>query len=369
MSKLIRRTIRKGGGAALIAALQVLAVILAGLLMPWSSGPQPAKAPAETPVSAPVPGISSNQAQAITAKTLTPSERSALRRTAVPAKKLYEPLASQVFNLANQRIAEQAAQRSPGPEEPNTEPTLTTDREDYAPYTYVYFTGTGFQPGETVNMIVVETDPIQQSFQPWDVVADANGNFQTSWYVFSSDFIGATFQATATGDSSQFSASATFTDAAITQVGTATTASQAGGTSITITKPTGVAQGDVMIVNIMMRGGTNNTFPPFTTDNPSWTPIASRGIEGNGNRRTASAYRIAGASEPASYTFALGSNANNSVGAIVAFRGVDTPTVFDVPPCTYSFNTSNSQITGVTAVTTVTANDAIVMLAGTACVS
>ena len=57
--------------------------------------------------------------------------------------------------------------------------------------------------------------PIQQSFEPWDVVADENGEFDTSWYIFSSEFIGATFQATATGQSSQLTASATFTDAAL----------------------------------------------------------------------------------------------------------------------------------------------------------
>jgi len=380
MARLIRRALgTKKRGAALLGALQLITLILIGILS-FIDGPKESrKAPAETQASA----SSQDQTQAAQDQTQTdqapsvPVSRESLRRSAHFGKKLYEPLASQVFSLQRSRVELQAAQRSSqGPESPNTEPTLTTDREDYSPYSYVYFHGSGFQPGETVNMIVVELDPTQQSFEPWDVVADANGNFQTSWYVFSSDFIGATFQATATGQTSQLTASATFTDAAITQVGTATTANQAAGTSITITKPTGVAQGDVMIVNIMMRGGTNNTFPPFTTDNPSWTPIASHGIEGNSNRRTASAYRIAGASEPASYTFALGSNASNSVGAIVGFRGVDTPTVFDVPPCNYTNNTSNSQITGVSCpggtpnplgpgITTVTANDAIVMLAGT----
>jgi len=61
-------------------------------------------------------------------------------------------------------------------------------------------------------MIVVELDPIQQSFEPWDVVADENGEFDTSWYIFSEDFLGATMQATATSQSSQLTASATFTD-------------------------------------------------------------------------------------------------------------------------------------------------------------
>jgi len=111
-----------------------------------------------------------------------------------------------------QQSAQQSVQEA---EAPNEGPTLTTDQEDYPPYSYVYFTGTGFQPGESVNMIVVELDPVQQSFEPWDVVADENGNFQTSWYIFSEDLRGATMQATATGQSSQLTASATFTDGGV----------------------------------------------------------------------------------------------------------------------------------------------------------
>ena len=41
MSKLIRRTVRKGGGAALLIALQIISIALAGLLIPWGNGPQP----------------------------------------------------------------------------------------------------------------------------------------------------------------------------------------------------------------------------------------------------------------------------------------------------------------------------------------
>ena len=63
-------------------------------------------------------------------------------------------------------------------------------------------------------MIVVETDPVQQSFEPWTVVADENGEFDTSWYLSSPKiFLAPRFQATATGQSSQLTASATFTDA------------------------------------------------------------------------------------------------------------------------------------------------------------
>src|SRR5436190_9323373 len=241
MARIIRRTVKKRG-AALIVALQLTVLTLISLVSFVGGPQQSAKAPADSQTqssssaavaSAKDASASSSSgatqtapdqtetdqaqtqtAQPLTAKDLTAADKAALRQSAIPAKKLYEPRASQVFSLAQQRIADQAAQRSAqGPEAPDEGPTLTTDRQDYPPYSYVYFTGTGFQPGETVNMIVVETDPIQQSFEPWDVVADADGNFQTSWYVFSQDFLGATFLATATGQTSQLTASATFTDA------------------------------------------------------------------------------------------------------------------------------------------------------------
>ena len=227
MSKLIRHTQKRG--TALFVALQLTALTVLSLVS-FVGGPQSRDGgtPAETQVSTPVAGgadaaISSDQdqtqtAQPITAKDLTAADKIALRKSAHFANKLQEPLASQVFDLATARAADAlgARQDAANNEQPYVGPSLTTDREDYAPYTYVYFMGTGFQPGETVNMIVAKTNPNQQSFQPWDVVADANGNFQTSWYVFSSDFIGARFQAIATGDSSQLSAVVTPQAAPIT---------------------------------------------------------------------------------------------------------------------------------------------------------
>src|SRR5436190_12311900 len=231
MARIIRRVVgNKKRGAALIAALQIISLMLIGFLT-FIGGPQRSpKAPAETQVSGPAQQVASaaadalqqpaqtadqtETAQPITAADLTAAEKAALRRSAHAAKKLYEPLASQVFNLQRSRVEAQAAQRSAqGPEALDNGPTLTTDREDYPPYSYVYFHGAGFEPGEPVDMIVAETDPVQQSFEPWTVVADANGEFDTSWYVFSQDFNGATFLATATGETSQLTASATFTDA------------------------------------------------------------------------------------------------------------------------------------------------------------
>jgi MBG domain (YGX type) len=209
MSKLIRR--KKEIGAALAVALQLTTLTLIGVIAHFTGGPQQSvNAPAASQITA-------DQTQTQNVQAPTGTDRSALRASAVYANKVYGPRASQIFDLATSRAesaqrSTQQAQQAQQSELPN-EATLTSDQEDYPPYSYVYFHGTGFQAGETVDMIVVELDPTQQSFEPWQVVADENGEIYSSWYIFSPEFIGATLQATATGESSQLTASATFTDA------------------------------------------------------------------------------------------------------------------------------------------------------------
>src|SRR6187455_3023152 len=102
MSKLIRRTVRKGGGAALLAALQIISLILIGLLFPFGNGPQQKSAAVVTGQ-----GAEHAKTETQTAReSLTAVDKSALRASAVVATKLYEPLATQVFNLATTRAAE-----------------------------------------------------------------------------------------------------------------------------------------------------------------------------------------------------------------------------------------------------------------------
>ena len=119
----------------------------------------------------------------------------------------------------------------------------------------------------------------------------------------------------------------------------------------------------MLIANIGVRSGTASTYPTSS----GWTLIASTTYEGNNNHRTISFYKVAGGSEPANYTFTINPPNASAImaGAIVAFSGVDTSTVFDVAPGTYAFNTSNTQIvlTPVPAITTVSANAAVLMLA------
>src|SRR6266481_1412110 len=121
MSKLIRDARKRG--TALFLALQLTVLTLISLLS-FIFGPQQSakKAPAETQESAPAQAqtnaakhqtqgdqtqtqtdqAQTDTAQPRTAKDLTAAEKSALRKSAHFAKKLYEPLASQVFNLAQQ---------------------------------------------------------------------------------------------------------------------------------------------------------------------------------------------------------------------------------------------------------------------------
>src|SRR5207249_5346318 len=102
MSKLIRRT-KNDFGAALLIALQMITLTLAGLLMPLAGGPQQsANAPADSEMSA-------ADTQTQTAQAPTPIDRSDLRASAVFANKVYGPRATEVFNLATSR-AESAQQ-------------------------------------------------------------------------------------------------------------------------------------------------------------------------------------------------------------------------------------------------------------------
>src|SRR5438874_1123123 len=99
--------------------------------------------------------------------------------------------------------------------------TVTTDEADYAPGSTAYITGSGFLAGETVQLQVLHTttpndDATSPAHQPWQVTADANGNFQTTWLVPpDEDELGATLEVTATGQFSGLKAQTRFTDGTV----------------------------------------------------------------------------------------------------------------------------------------------------------
>src|SRR5437763_17186134 len=104
MARIIRRVVaNKKRGAALIAALQIITLILIGFFS-FIGGPrQSPKAPAETQVTGPAQDQTqatqnqTDQTQTQTAQPLTAADKSALRNSAHFGKKLYEPLNTQVF--------------------------------------------------------------------------------------------------------------------------------------------------------------------------------------------------------------------------------------------------------------------------------
>ena len=145
------------------------------------------------------------------------------------------------------------------------------------------------------------------------------------------------------------------TQAAITQRGTATSATTTS-TTLTINKPAGVVAGDVMIVNITQTGNTG-TNASLT----GWTLIAGAQQSSGAPRRSTILYRVADGTEGTSFAFTLGNGTDSALGSIIAFSGVDA-SVFDVAPGTMSTG-AGTTITA-TGITSVTANTAIVFLAG-----
>lgn len=102
------------------------------------------------------------------------------------------------------------------PENFSLETTLTSDQPDYSPGSTATLTGTGFGPFETIHMQVVHADGTTNTgadHEPWDIVADTNGSFITSWHVCEDDCVGATLKATADGQTSGLHAEVLFTDA------------------------------------------------------------------------------------------------------------------------------------------------------------
>src|SRR5207244_6079973 len=90
--------------------------------------------------------------------------------------------------------------------------TVKTDEADYPPGTTVNITGAGWQPGETVQMSLVEVPDLDgDSPIPLTATADASGNISNSSFATDIADLNIKFTLTAVGSVSQ--AQTTFTDA------------------------------------------------------------------------------------------------------------------------------------------------------------
>lgn len=126
-----------------------------------------------------------------------------------------------------------------------------------------------------------------------------------------------------------YSADGTFTTSvacsvASALVGAPTLYDNSSSISAVISKPTGVSQGDIMFAYIMHFNGTDR----LSTIPAGWSSIGGR--HKNGNYNQALYYKVAGASEPSTYTFGLTSSSKLAV-TISAYRGCfDTSNPIDV---------------------------------------
>src|SRR6478672_1472201 len=90
--------------------------------------------------------------------------------------------------------------------------TVQTDAADYPPGSVVTITGSGWRPGETVTLTLVES-PLLDTHGPYNVIADANGNISNSSFVTDEHDLNIQFYLTAVGSQSGSQAQNAFTDA------------------------------------------------------------------------------------------------------------------------------------------------------------
>src|SRR4029077_7546559 len=95
--------------------------------------------------------------------------------------------------------------------------TVKTDKADYAPGTVVTITGSGWQPGETVTITMVES-PFFDSHGPFTTVADSSGNIFNNQFSPDEHDIDIHFFMTAVGSVSGIQAQNAFTDAGLQSV-------------------------------------------------------------------------------------------------------------------------------------------------------
>ena len=98
----------------------------------------------------------------------------------------------------------------------SSDATVTTDKLDYAPGETAVISGTGWQAGETVDVILHE-DPHTITERRQTATADANGNFRANYLVEARD-LNVTFIIGAKGITSGRTAQTTFTDAQVQNV-------------------------------------------------------------------------------------------------------------------------------------------------------
>lgn len=96
-------------------------------------------------------------------------------------------------------------------------------------------------------------------------------------------------------------------------------------TSLTITKPTGTASGDLLVAQIVWDVSTGNPTAPS-----GWTLLnKSSQFDGGVQMSQAIYYKEAGGSEPSNYTWTINASATTGCGGIARVTGADNTAVSD----------------------------------------
>ena len=127
----------------------------------------------------------------------------------------------------------------------------------------------------------------------------------------------------------------------------------AGGPSLTIGVPAGTQSGDVMVAFVVVRQASNTITPPAP-----WIRVLQQNT--SSSLATATYEKVAGSSEPTSYTWSFGT-AGEASGWIASYIGVNTTTPVDAKYAQYNVSTSNVDNSGLT---TTVANDMLVYAVG-----
>ncbi len=143
-------------------------------------------------------------------------------------------------------------------------------------------------------------------------------------------------------------------DPAVTHRTSATQNNGGGSTSLTITKPAGAVEKDLLVAHVSVRNSGTITAPA------GWTQVVNAAY--SFYHRQSVWYKVATASEPANYTWTFGTS-GAAAGGLSAFYGVKTSTapgplhVADTTP-----QTANSGTVTATGITTTNANALVLAL-------
>ena len=125
------------------------------------------------------------------------------------------------------------------------------------------------------------------------------------------------------------------------------------GSRLSIPVPAGTVAGDVMVAAVTVTASSVPITAPV-----GWTAIASTTQSGSTTSKLSTFYRVATASEPASYAWTLSTSHTGAAGGISSFSGVSTTNPIHVSGAQNSASSSTSQVAP--SLTTTVANGMLV---------